>query len=115
MSVATETGTSSPNETQITSPALISPVNENFFRLTEKGRCALEVVRLNNSLRNHNNPEISFAMIPEQIELVAARKEELCRKLDMPEDEGERAAIIAGFQQELETHGFPHWRVVSEK
>ena len=79
--------------------------------LTKQGLMAHELVRIDRSLRNHENPSISFAiMLKGMVCAYSERRDELCRLLGLPDDKTAKAKIIKGYDRRLRKIGHPYWR-----
>ena len=97
-------------EIHVSSRALVVRTNGVFYP-TNRGHIAHELDLMHRLLKNHTDPNIAFAMSPEQVQKYCVRKEELCDLLGLPQDEQAREKRIQGFSGHLARAGIPYYRV----
>lgn len=73
--------------------------------LTEIGRIVKKLVGVDRDLRNHFDPQVSFAMSGELAAKCVSDRETLCQALGLPKDEESRQRMIEDYKKRLRRYG----------
>ncbi len=81
------------------------------LELSEVGLLAKRLVTIDQSLRNRRDKKASFAMSSEIARSLQEERKRLLSRLEIPKKPKRRREVIEGLKRQLNSSGFPCWRI----